>query len=104
MEEDIDTEWECWKKIFLSAVTNFIPQKKLKGQNPLPWIDGNILHKIKMKESIRRKMKKDPSGSLERKYKSMRSKVKKLLRESRETYFQSVDDSFKVNPRDFGLF
>ena len=46
-------------------------------------------------------MKKDPSDSLERKYKSMRSKVKKLLRESRETYFQSVDDSFKVNPKRF---
>ena len=46
-------------------------------------------------------MKKDPSGSLERKYKSMRSKVKKLLRESRETFFQSVDNSFKVNPKGF---
>ena len=100
-EEDIDTEWECWKKIFFSAVANFIPQKKLKGRNPLPWIDGNILHKIKKKESIRRKMKKDSSGSLERKYKSMRSKVKKLLRERRETYFQSVDGSFKVNPKRF---
>ena len=99
--EDIDTDWERWKKIFLTAVSNFIPQKKLKGRNPLPWIDGNILHRIKKKESIRRKIKKDPSGSLQRKYKFVRSEVKKLLRESREKFFQSVDNSFKVNPKRF---
>ena len=87
--EDIDTDWERWKKIFLTAVSNFIPQRKLKGRNSLPWIDGNILHKIRKKELIRRKMKKDPFGSLQRKYKSMRSEVKKLLCENREKFFQS---------------
>ena len=64
---DIDTDWECWKKPCLTDISNFIRQKKLKGRNPVPWVDGNILHKIKKKESIRRKMKKDPSGSLQRK-------------------------------------
>ena len=99
--EDIDTDWERWKKIFVTAVSNFIPHKKHKGRNPLPWIDGNILHRIKKKESIRRKRKKDPSGSLQRKYKFMRFEVKKLLRESREKFFQSVNNSFKVNPKRF---
>ena len=31
----------------------------------------------------------------------MRSEVKKLLRESREKFFQSVYNSFKVNPKRF---
>ena len=31
----------------------------------------------------------------------MRSEVKKLLRESHEKFFQSVDNSFKVNPKRF---
>ena len=98
---DIDTDWECWKKPCLTDISNFIRQKKLRGRNPVPWVDGNILHKIKKKESIRRKMKKDPSGSLQRKYKSMHSEVKKILRESREKFFQSVDNSFKANPKRF---
>ena len=70
---------ERWKKIFLTAVSNFIPQKKLNGRNPLLSIGFNILHKIKKKSSIRRKMNKDPSGSLQRKYKSMRSDVKLII-------------------------
>ena len=98
---NIDTDWQCWKDMFLTTVSHYIPVKKLKGRNPLPWIDSNILHKIKTKDSIRRKLKVAPTSYLKGKYKNMRTEVKKLLRESRENYFCSIDNNFKDNPKRF---
>lgn len=36
---NIDNDWRCWKDLFLVAVKDFVPSKRLKGRNPIPWID-----------------------------------------------------------------
>ena len=79
----------------------FSTQEKIKGRNPLPWINSDILHKVKKKESFRRKLKVNPTKYLKEKYRSLRSEIKKLLRESREIYIDSIDSSFKINPKRF---
>jgi hypothetical protein len=99
--DNIDNDWQHWKNTFLTIVSTFIPKKKIRGRNPLPWITSNILHKIKKKDSIRRKLKVHPTSYLIEKYRSLRSEIKKLLRESREKYFGSIDSSFKNNPKRF---
>lgn len=99
--DNINVDWKRWKETFLSTVSKFVPKKKIRGRNPLPWINGNILHQIKKKESIRRKLKAKPTLHLQKKYRKMRSKVKRLLRESRENFFSSINDSFANNPKRF---
>ena len=47
---NIDDDWRCRKNLFLAAVKDFVPSKRLKGRNPVPWIYGNILKLIKKKE------------------------------------------------------
>ena len=47
--DDINVEWKLWKESFLSTVSEFVPKKKIRGQNPPPWINGNVLHQIKIK-------------------------------------------------------
>jgi hypothetical protein len=44
--EDINTDWQQWKDTFLAAVSDYIPSKRLKGRNPVPWINGAILNLI----------------------------------------------------------
>jgi hypothetical protein len=61
-------------------------------------LNSNILYQIK-KDSIRRKLKVSPTSYLTEKYKNMRSKIKRLLNESRENYFREIDSSFRVNPK-----
>ena len=53
---NIDDDWWCWKDLFLAAVKDFVPSKRLKGRNPVPWIDSNILNLIKKKNSVRQKL------------------------------------------------
>ena len=99
--DNIDNDWQRWKNTFLSIVSAFIPRKVIKGRNPLPWINSDILHKIKQKDSIRRRLKVNPTGYLKEKYRRLRSEIKKLLRVSRENYYISIDSSFKDNPKRF---
>ena len=54
--EDINDDWQSWKNTFLQTVSKYVPCKKIKGHNPLPWITGNILNLINKKNTVRRKL------------------------------------------------
>ena len=96
---NIDDDWWCWKDLFVAAVKDFVPSKRVKGQNPVPWIDSNILNLIKKKNSVRQKLKSHPNAGLRDKFKSLWAQVKKLLRESRDHFYDSIDTGFRFNPK-----
>ena len=87
------------KDLFLAAVKDHIPLKKLKGRNPVPWIDGKILRLKKKKNSVCQKRRTRPSTGLREKFTTLGEKVKKLLRESREHFYASLDTGFKSNSK-----
>ena len=95
----IDDDWRCWKDLFLAVVKDFVQSKRLKGRNQVPWIDSNILNVIKKNNSVRQKLKSHPNAGLKNKFKSLRAQVKKLLRESRDHFHDSVDTGFRFNPK-----
>lgn len=83
---DIDRDWYSWKDTFLAGLADYIPKKKkLKGRNPVPWINGPVLTLIKKKESLRKKLRLSPSSFLKAKFKDLRSKVKRILFEARSS-------------------
>jgi hypothetical protein len=44
---------------YLAAIrdfVDFVPMRKIKGKNSPPWITEDIVHMIKKKESVRRKL------------------------------------------------
>ena len=73
---NIDGDWRCWKDLFLAAVKDFVPSKRLKGRNPVPWIDRIILKLIKKLNSFGQKLKSHPNASLADKFKSLLAQVK----------------------------
>ncbi|KAK2556092.1 hypothetical protein P5673_022112 [Acropora cervicornis] len=70
----------------LAGVADYIPKKKLKGRNPLPWINGSILTLLKKKESMREKLILSASSFLRAKFKDLRSEVKRMLCEARDSF------------------
>ena len=64
---NIDDDWRCWKDLFLAFVKDLVPSKRLKGRNPVPWIESNILNLIKKKNSVRQKLKLHPNAGLREK-------------------------------------
>ena len=54
---DINHGWLKWKELFLSCVRGSIPVKTISNVNNPPWINGEIIHAIRKKETVRRKLK-----------------------------------------------
>ena len=50
---NINVDWHNWKDALLAAVKDHIPKKKLKGRNPLPWINRPIINLKKKEKEIR---------------------------------------------------
>ena len=51
--DDINSDWTFWKDAFMSAVSDFIQTKKIKGKNTPPWITSEIIHALRKKEAAR---------------------------------------------------
>ena len=100
-EGDINLNWLQWKDTFLAAVTDFIPTKRIKGRNTPPWINGEIIHTIRKKETVRQKLKRSPTKSLNDKFKELRTKVKGMVSESRANFFNSLDTTIRLHPKRF---
>ena len=98
---DINLDWQCWKDAFLAAVSDSIPTKKLKGRNPMPWINGTISNLIKKKDTLRKRLRKSPTLHLKDKFRKLRTEVKQLIQASREEFFNSLEVDIKENPKRF---
>ena len=99
VESAVDTNhgWLKWKDLFLSCVRGSIPVKTISNVNNPPWINGEIINAIRKKETVRRKLKTSPTDVLRNKFKALRSKVKRLITESR---CQFISESLS-NPKRF---
>ena len=75
--------------------------KRIKGRKFPPWMNGNIMHELRKKDSVRKKLKSSPTDSLHNRFKQLRANVKKLIRESRSKFFSSLNATFQTNPKRF---
>ena len=90
----------------MSAVSDFIPTKKIKGKNTPPWITSEIIHALRKKEAACSKLKKSATDHQRQKYRELRTKAKILIHvcESREIYFSSLDSDLARQPKRFWSF
>ncbi|CAB4010406.1 Hypothetical predicted protein [Paramuricea clavata] len=102
-DDNINHDWQQWKKAFLEAVSQHTPSVRVKGRNYVPWMNSTILHNIKKKNSLRLRIKKSPTPTeyLLEKFKTLRSSIKSMLRNSRSKYFDSICSSRALNPKRF---
>ena len=96
---NINVDWHNWKDALLVAVKDHIPKKKLKGRNPLPWINRPIINFKKRK----RNTLVSPSSYLRSKFRDLRSAVKCRIREARDSFFSQMKSDFRSNPERFWL-
>jgi hypothetical protein len=88
-DSDIDDDW---RNTFVDTVSHHIPSTKIRGRNYVPWMNSAILHNIKKKSSLRRKLIKSKISKehLKAKIKELRATIKKMLRNSRSMYINCV--------------
>ena len=99
---DVDTCWRQWKTNLLRLIDSHIPKIKIRDANTPPWIDKEVRHLLKKKETTRRATKKhhDNVRFLE-KFSALRKEVKTLINVKQKEYNESLGDSLKENPKRF---
>ena len=102
----IEHDWFACKKSFMNAVADFVPTKNLRSRHHLPWVDSLILHNIKEKNSLRKKIKRSSSPSEHRKkgfeiYVQISNAC--CVKAARNT-FNSICTSREHNPKRFWSF
>ena len=92
--------------LFMNAVADFVPTKNLQSHHHLPWVNSLILHNIKKKNSLRKKIKRSSSLSehVKKRFRDLRANIKRMLRESRKEYINSICTSREHNPKRFWSF
>lgn len=98
---DIDSNWQQWMDLFLSAVADHIPVKTFKRKNTPPWLDKEIKHLLKKKETARRKVRKTGKLNIHEKFRALRRQAKKLIAEKRKEWFQGLPSLLKSNSKKF---
>ena len=98
---DIDSDWQQWMYLFLGAVADHIPVKTFKRKNTPPWLDNEIKHLLKKKETARRKAKKTGKLNIHEKFRALRRQAKKLIAEKRKEWFQGLPNLLKSNSKKF---
>ena len=90
---DIETCWSTWKQRFIEAVDKCIPQLKLKGANTPLWIDGEVIHSINKRNTLRRKAVKNNTTGVWERVKQLRRETKYLIRAKFNGYVQKLTSS-----------
>ena len=79
-----------------------MPKARVRDSNTPPWIDKEVRHLLKRKESARRAAKKHNSAFyLEKLSKILRKESKALINRKLKEYHTPLGDSLKVNPKRF---
>ena len=98
---DIEGSWSRWKKSFLSRIEAFIPRRKPRKFVTPPWVDGEVLHAIRKKNTVRKKAIQRDSSLLWDKFRRLRQEVKYLVRAKRVSYLQDISDTCFSSPSRF---
>ena len=86
---------------FGSVIAANIPKARIRDSNKPPWIDKEVGHLLKRKESARRAAKKHNSAFYLEKFRILRKESKALINRKLKEYHTSLGDSLKVNPKRF---
>ena len=97
LDNDIDVNLVSWEDLFLTCVDQFIPKIRIQDPNRPPWIDADVLHLIRKKERVRRKARITDSPYQWRKFRKIRSEVKKLIKFNKLNYIDKLGNYLKSN-------
>ena len=93
------SHWQTWKDLFLAALKDNIPTKLLRDRNPVPWLTCAVIRQFYQEKGNRtQETKIAPVRATKSQIQTLRSQVKRAIRESRDEFFESTNIEFKINP------
>ena len=87
LPHDVDAYWSAWKNYFLQIMDICIPHSVVKIKRNLPRINKSIVNAIRKRSTLFHIVKQSGKSTDHAKYRAKRNQVVKMLRESKQTFF-----------------
>ena len=88
---DTNTKWTEFKKALNQMTEKFIPTKFCKPKESQPWVTREIKRQMNKRDKLYAKIKQNRSNpNLKEKFKVLKHTIQKKLRESYNTYIESI--------------
>ena len=96
LDEDntIEDDWLAWRSALFSKINHYIPKLKPREFVTPPWMDGEVRHAIKKKNSLLKKATQKDNNDIWEKFREKRKEVKYLIRSKRTTFLQKDPKRF----------
>ena len=92
---DINQSLSNWSELYLRTMHQYIPHAMLPDRKTLPWMTKALVNAIKKRNYYFRKSKQMGDETAYLKYKQLRNKVVKGLREAKRCFFSGLRPSNK---------
>jgi len=97
---DPDVLWFQFKFVFNKVADIHVPLRSRKVRNKYsPWLNDYIRKQINSRDCLRKKAVKTKSTYFHNAYKKARNKVNKMIKNSKQKYFQNHIDGNRGNPK-----
>ena len=99
---DIEASLSNWCDLFVSAVNDHVPKRRVRNVHDHPWLDLELMKLIKKKNMQRIKGRKTKTPDDLQKIKDLvRRETKKLMKQKKKDYANKLRDSLSENPKRF---
>ena len=101
---NIDDAWAKWNSLVMDIINKCVPKITIKDKSIPPWLDGEVRHLRNQKHAAWSAAKRYDRHSSWRKFKYLRIKLCKMLKNKRHRFMESMAESIKNNPKRFWAF
>ena len=96
----VDDKWSCWKSLFISVIDTHCPLHSVRlRKHSLRWINGKILKLMRACNYYQTKFRQAKSLLDHEKFKSLKKRVTRELRNAKSTYFATLSQIVSSNPK-----
>ena len=101
---DVNISWGEWNSNLKHIIDTCIPKTIVKHTATPPWIDSEIRHVQKCKETTWRRAKTSNTESSWKKFRECRNKLSDLLKKKRANFMSDMEQSLFLNSKRFWSF
>ena len=102
MENQIEDNWNSFKKAIADAMDKFIPKKQLSSWQDVPWMTTTVKRMIRKKKRLWNKSKRSKADKDWESFRNLRKAVKTKMKKLHDEYIGSIlDNSLKERPKKF---
>ena len=98
---DIEASLSNWCDLFVSAVNDHVPKRRVRNVHDHPWLDLELMKLIKKKNKQRIKGRKTKTPDDLQKFKDLRRETEKLMKQKKKDYANNLRDLLSENPKRF---